>query len=77
MTGQFLNQRFLVQAKPSFYEYTEYGNIYWNPEHVNDVLKGKAGINEVASSLGVYRDIYKREFNQMRLGKGVANLRVG
>ena len=62
----------------SLYVYPEKedGVITLNADHVQQVMDGKAGIAEVTSHLGVFRQFFKEEFTKLRLGRGVANRKV-
>ena len=64
------------QALPSLYDNAPDGSMLWNREHVQNVLDGRASINEVTSFMGIFRKFFKEEYKQLRLGTGVANLKV-
>ena len=60
----------------SFYANTADGRLTLSRDLVSEALSGRASINEVTSFMGIFRENFKEEFKQLRLGTGVANLKV-
>ena len=66
----------ILQAEISLYHSLPDGSFTWNPDHIQEVLEGKAGINDVTNYIGFMGKAYRKEMRQMRLGTEVANKKV-